>query len=157
MPPHPKEVLATKDIMARPSPWVTSFFLPHDSLRVGERGSEQVATQLHQLTGPQHQYAIGTFNTCSRDPIHQSLTDTGGGYILEGDDFPHTIPRPSQLTVFTFHLRTPPGLQFNHKPSIKSKFKFKEPMAASWSSDHSTIYRVLHLCLAIANDLSLAV
>jgi hypothetical protein len=30
-------------------------------------------------------------------------------------------------------------------------------MAAMWSSDHSTIYRSLHLCLAIANDLSLAI
>jgi hypothetical protein len=29
-------------------------------------------------------------------------------------------------------------------------------MAATWSSDHSAIYRNLHLCLAIANDLSLA-
>jgi hypothetical protein len=30
-------------------------------------------------------------------------------------------------------------------------------MATTWSSDHSTIYRSLHLCLAIANDLSLAI
>jgi hypothetical protein len=31
----------------------------------------------------------------------------------------------------------------------------KEPMAATWSFDPSVIYRSLHLCLAIANDLSL--
>jgi hypothetical protein len=30
-------------------------------------------------------------------------------------------------------------------------------MAATWSSDHSTIYRSLHLRLAIANDLSLSI
>jgi hypothetical protein len=30
-------------------------------------------------------------------------------------------------------------------------------MAATWSSNHSTIYRNLHLRLAIANDLSLAI
>jgi hypothetical protein len=30
-------------------------------------------------------------------------------------------------------------------------------MAAMRSSDHSAIYHSLHLCLAIANDLSLAV
>jgi hypothetical protein len=30
-------------------------------------------------------------------------------------------------------------------------------MAATWSSDHSAIYRILHLSLAIANDLSLAI
>jgi hypothetical protein len=29
-------------------------------------------------------------------------------------------------------------------------------MTTTWSSDHSAIYRNLHLCLAIANDLSLA-
>jgi hypothetical protein len=44
--------LVTKDRMARPSPWVTSFFLPDNSLGVGERGFGQVVTQLHQLTGP---------------------------------------------------------------------------------------------------------
>jgi hypothetical protein len=30
-------------------------------------------------------------------------------------------------------------------------------MAAIWSSDHSAIYRNLHLRLSIANDLSLAI
>jgi hypothetical protein len=30
-------------------------------------------------------------------------------------------------------------------------------MAATWSFDHSDIYHTLHLCLAIANDLSLAI
>jgi hypothetical protein len=44
--------LATKDRLAQPLPCVTSFFLPHDSLGVGERGFNQVITQLHQLIGP---------------------------------------------------------------------------------------------------------
>jgi hypothetical protein len=30
-------------------------------------------------------------------------------------------------------------------------------MATTWSSDHSTIYRGIHLWLAITNDLSLAI
>jgi hypothetical protein len=30
-------------------------------------------------------------------------------------------------------------------------------MIAIWSSNHSAIYRSLHLCLAIANDLSLVI
>jgi hypothetical protein len=34
---------------------------------------------------------------------------------------------------------------------------FREPMTATWSCDHSAIYRSLHLCLAITNDLSLVV
>jgi hypothetical protein len=32
-----------------------------------------------------------------------------------------------------------------------------KPMTATWSFDHSAIYRSLHLCLAIANDLSLVI
>jgi hypothetical protein len=30
-------------------------------------------------------------------------------------------------------------------------------MAATWSSDHSAIYRCLQLCLDMANDISLAI
>jgi hypothetical protein len=44
--------LATEDKLARPSSWVTLFPLPHDSLRVGERGFGQVVTQLHLFIGP---------------------------------------------------------------------------------------------------------
>jgi hypothetical protein len=51
-PLHPEEVLANKDRLARPSPWVTSFFHPHDNLGVWERDFGQVVTQVHQLTGP---------------------------------------------------------------------------------------------------------
>jgi hypothetical protein len=89
--------------------------------------------------------------------IHRSLTDTGGGYNLGGVDFTHTTPQPFQPTVSTFHLRVPPGLQLNHIPPIKPKFKFKEPMTATWSFDHSTIYYGLHQRLAIANNLSLVI
>jgi hypothetical protein len=49
-----------------------------------------------------------------RGPTHRSLTDTGGGYNLGGADLPHTTPRPFQPAISTFHLRAPPGLQFNH-------------------------------------------
>jgi hypothetical protein len=52
MPLHPEEVLAINDRLARPSPWVISLFLPHDSLGAPERGFDQVVTQLHHLTGP---------------------------------------------------------------------------------------------------------
>jgi hypothetical protein len=110
---HPGEVLAAKDRLARPSSWVTSLSLPHNSLGVGERGFGQVVTQLHQLTGPIYQHAIGTFNACSRDPIHQFLTNIGGGYNFGGVGFSHTTPRPSHPVVSTFHLRVPPGLRLS--------------------------------------------
>jgi hypothetical protein len=32
-----------------------------------------------------------------------------------------------------------------------------EPMATTWCFDHSAIYHILHLCLVIANDLSLVI
>jgi hypothetical protein len=52
MPLHSGEVLATEDGLVWPLSWVTSSPLPHNSLGVGERGFDQVVTQLHQLTGP---------------------------------------------------------------------------------------------------------
>jgi hypothetical protein len=54
-----------------------------------------------------------------------------------------------------FHLRAPPSLQFNQIIPRIPKFKFKEPMSAMWSSDYSTTYHCLHLCLDIVNNLSL--
>jgi hypothetical protein len=91
MPLHSEEVLATKDRLTR-SPWVTSFFLPRNSLGLGKRRFNEVVTLLHQLTGPIYQHVISTFNTCLRGPTHQSLTDTGEGYNLEGSSFLHHTP-----------------------------------------------------------------
>jgi hypothetical protein len=117
-----------------------------------------VMDKLLGLLGPYHQHAIGTFNTCSWRPTHQSLTDTGGGYNLEGAGFPRTTPRPSQSTVFHFHLGGPSGLHFNQSTLTKPELNFfKELMAVMWSSDHSTIYRGLQLCLAVSNGISLAI
>jgi hypothetical protein len=138
-------------------PWVRTQFLSRANQWSSGESQTFVDRKLLGLLGPYHRHAIGMFNTCSRGPTHRSLIDTGGGYSLEGANFPQTTPRPSQPAVFTFHLRVPPGLQFNHIPPIKSNFKFKDPMATTWSSNHSAIYRGLHLCLAIANGLSLAI
>jgi hypothetical protein len=91
---------------------------------VGKRQAN-VANQLLGLPGPYHRHVIGTFNTCLRGPTHWSLTDTGGGYNLEGADFPYTTPRPSQLTVSPFHQWAPPDLQFTQVLSTKQEFEFK--------------------------------
>jgi hypothetical protein len=45
------------------------------------------------LLGPYRQHAISMFNTCSWQPTHQSLTDTGGGYNLGGAGLPHHTSR----------------------------------------------------------------
>jgi hypothetical protein len=111
--------------MARPSSWVTSFSLPHDSLGVGERGFGQVVAQLHQLLGPTYQHAISTFNGCSRGPTHRSLTDIGGGYNLRGAGFPHHTHRRSRPTVIHYPHKGPARsqvIQAQHKPlAIKIK------------------------------------
>jgi hypothetical protein len=62
---------------------------------VGERGFDQVVTKLHQLTGP-------ITSACDR-----YMTNTGGGYSLEGADFPHSTPQPFQLTVLPFLAKGP--------------------------------------------------
>jgi hypothetical protein len=116
-----------------------------------------VDDKLLGLLDPYHQHAIGTFNTYSWGPTHRSLTDTGGGYNLRGASFPRTTLQPSQLAVSTFHQRVSPDLQFNPILPKIPKFKFKGLMTGTWSFDHSVIYHILHLCLAIANDLCLAI
>jgi hypothetical protein len=126
MPLHQEGVLETKGRLTRPSPWVTSFFLPHNSPEVGERGFSQVVTQLHQLTGPIYQHAIGTFNACSRGSTHRSLIDIRGGYNLGGVSFPHHSPRPSHPVVSTFHLRAPPGLRLSIQ-QLQSKLERERP------------------------------
>jgi hypothetical protein len=113
-----------------------------------------IDNRLLGLLGPYHRHAIGTFNTCSWGPTHRFLTDSGGGYNLGGAGLPHTTPRSFQPVVSTFHLRAPPGLQLTKFHLLNQGVECREPMAATWSSDHSAIYRSLHLCLAITNDLS---
>jgi hypothetical protein len=97
MPLHPEEVLTTKDRLAQPSPWVTSFFLPHDSLGVGERGFNQVVTQLDQLTGPITPACDRYVQYFLTGPTHRSLINIGGGYSHEGVGFPHCTPRQSRI------------------------------------------------------------
>jgi hypothetical protein len=75
--------------------------------------------------------------------------------------------QPWRCRLFIYHSPTfsTSGLHFPPKgparfhviqniPKI-TMFKFKEPMTATWSFDHSAIYHNLHLWLAISNDLSL--
>jgi hypothetical protein len=110
-PLHPKEVLATKDRLTRPSSWVTSLLLPCDSPGLGERGFGPMVTQLHQLT-------------CSRGPIERSLTDTGGGYNLGGASLPRTHSPTFPTSCLHFPLKAPPGLHFNQGPATNHSFEF---------------------------------
>jgi hypothetical protein len=130
--------------------------LPNQPMKQGGVSQAPDDDQLLGLPGPYHRHAIGTFNTCSWGSTKQSLIDTGGGYNLEGVGLPHTHSPTFPTSYLPFPLVASPGLHFNQVPVINQSLSFKEPMAATWSFDHSATYRSLHLCLAITNDLSLA-
>jgi hypothetical protein len=70
---------------------------------------------------------IGTFNTCSRGPTHQSLIDTGRGYN---------------------HLRAPPGLRLS-KPTFPIGLKEDETLNFASGSLHSTSTAIYHLSIAL--------
>jgi hypothetical protein len=57
--------------------------LSQQSMEQWGKSQASVDNRLLGLPGPYHQYAIGTFNTCSRVPTPRSLTDTGEGYHIE--------------------------------------------------------------------------
>jgi hypothetical protein len=119
-PLHVEEVLATKDRLTQPSSWVASFLLPCDSPRVREISAQWLHSYL-SLLDPYHQHVIGTFNTCSRGPTHQSLTDIGGGYNHGGAGLPHSHSLTFPTSCLHFPLMAPPGLQFKQVPSTKPK------------------------------------
>jgi hypothetical protein len=66
------------------------------------------------LLGSYHQHVVITFNTYLRGATHRSLTNTSGGYNLEGVSFPHHTPRPSKPMVLRFSLVALPGLRLTN-------------------------------------------
>jgi hypothetical protein len=154
-----EEGLLTQSTAWQPSdPRVRTQLLSNNSQRAVGKSKAPVDNRLLGLPGPYHRYAIGTFNTCSRGPTERSLINTGGGYNLRGAGLPYTHSPTFPTSCLPFPLVAPPGLHFNQVLAKRPKcLVFKEFMAATWSFDHSVIYRSLHLCLAITNDLSLVV
>jgi hypothetical protein len=100
----------TKDRLSRLSPWVTSFFLPHGSLGVGERRFGQMVTQLYRLTRPIYQHAIGTFNILAR--ANPSVLNRHKRGL-----------QPWRCRLSTSHSPTFPtdGLQFSPKGTTQSQ------------------------------------
>jgi hypothetical protein len=109
-----KKGLLTQSTARRPSdPWVCTQFLSWANQRSSRESQTYIDSRLLGLLGTYHRYAIGTFNTCSWEPTHRSLTDTGDGYNLGDADFPHITPWPFQPVVSTFHLRASPDLRLS--------------------------------------------
>jgi hypothetical protein len=89
-----------------------SVSLPSQPMKQWRKSNIQ-QQQATRFIGPYHRHAIGAFNTCSWGPTERSLTDTGGGYKLEGADLSHTHSPTFPTSCLPFNLVAPPGLQFN--------------------------------------------
>jgi hypothetical protein len=117
-----------------------------------------VNDELLDLLGPYHRHAIDTFNTCSRVPTPSVLNRHRRG--LPHRNLIITIalapPFPSECSTGPHNWPHPVSIlsDINHRFQGSS---LKGYMATTWSFDHSIIYRNLHLCLCIANGLSLAI
>jgi hypothetical protein len=94
--------------------------LPRQPLKQWGKSQPSVDGRLLDFLGPYLWHAIGTFNTCSQGLTHQSLTNTGGGYNLGHNDFPHHTARPSQPMVLRFPPKGPTRSQV-----IQSQHKLK--------------------------------
>jgi hypothetical protein len=107
---------------------------------------------------PYHQHAISTFDTYSRVPTPQSLTDTAEGYHTENLGIATTLflSFPSECSTGPPSWHRPVSILFNIKHTFQGS-SLKGSMVATWSFDHSAIYCNIHLCLAIARGLSLAI
>jgi hypothetical protein len=106
--------LPTQSPARRPTdPWVHTQFLSWANQWSSGESQTSINSRLLGLPGPYHRHAIGTFNTCSRGPTEQSLTDTGGGYNLEGASLPHIHFSTFPTSCLPFPLVAPPGLHFN--------------------------------------------
>jgi hypothetical protein len=142
----------------RPNPhhddWLIYVFIlsfsPKTTFEAVGVKSPSIDDMLLGLLGPYLWHAISTFKTCSRWPIHRSLTDTDRGYNLGGVDFPHHTPRPSQLMVLRFSPKGPIRSQIihQHKPLVKVMWSIYYQRVVFWPLG---IYRSLYIYLTMSN------
>jgi hypothetical protein len=101
-------------------PRIRTQFLSWTSQWSSGKSHTSINSRLLGLPGAYHWHAIGTFNTCSQGPTHRSLTDTGGGYNLEGVSFPRTHSPTFSTSCLPFPI-VAPGLYFNQVLTTKPK------------------------------------
>jgi hypothetical protein len=120
MPLHPEEVLATKDRLARSSPWVTLFFLSHDSLEVWERfqPSGYTATTTYWAHIPEYNRYVQCLLTGANPSV---LNQHRRGL------------QPCRCRLSTSHSPTFPtsGLHFPPKGPVRSQVIY--PTIINWS------------------------
>jgi hypothetical protein len=106
-----EERLPTQSTARRSSdPWIRTQLLSHNSQWSSGKSQTSIDNQLLDLSGPYHQHAIGTFNTCSRGPTERPLIDTSECYNLRGAGLPHTHSPTFPTSCPHFPLVAPPGL-----------------------------------------------
>jgi hypothetical protein len=111
-------------------PQVRISFSPRTAKESVEKSQAPIDGRLLGLSDPYHWYMVGTFNTCSRGPTHQSLTNTGGGCN---------------------HLRAPPSPRLSMK-SLLFELKGDQAIILMSKSLHSTSTVSYHLSIAWDND-----
>jgi hypothetical protein len=117
-----------------------------------------VVTQLHQLTGPISPVCDRYVRCLLMGTNHLVLNRYRRGLPHRNLRIATTLspPFPSECSTSPSNWPHPVSILSD----IKHRFQgssLKGPMAATWSSDDSVIYHNVYLCLAIANDLSLAI
>jgi hypothetical protein len=85
-------------------------FSPNTTIEAVCLSQTSIDEQATRLTGPISPACNQCVQYLLTRPTHRYFTNIGRGYNLIGAGLPQTTPRPSQLTVSTFHLRVPPGL-----------------------------------------------
>jgi hypothetical protein len=153
-----KELLTQSTARRLTDPWVHTQFLSQANLEVVGPKPSICRRQATRITGP--------ISPAWDWYIQYFLTGTNPSVLNR-----HRRGLPHRILVITTALFPPFPSECSPSPpnwlrpvsilsDINHRFQgssLKRHMAATWSSDHSAIYYNLHLCLAIANDLSLAI
>jgi hypothetical protein len=90
------------------------------------------------LLSPYLQHVISTFNTCSWEPTHHSLTDIGGCYNLGGASFPHhstCLNAPPSLRLTNQHSPIEPKRSNPNLVSGTPPLDFYHSLSSKHSND----------------------
>jgi hypothetical protein len=117
-------------------------FSPEPTLKQWGQSQASVDGRLLGLLGSYHQHTIGTFNTCSRESTHQSLTDTGGGYNLVGAGLPTLLPDFPNQRSYTFHLMAPPDLRLSIQ-TLQTEIKREQTLNLVSGTSPLDFYHIL--------------
>jgi hypothetical protein len=117
-----------------PIRWFIPNFTPEPTLKQWGQSQVSVDGRLLGLPTPYHQYAIGTFNTCSRVPTPRSLTDAGGGYHTETSEKPHQFAHPSLPSIPLVPLNGPAWSQVMHQLITNWTEGRSIPKSREWES-----------------------